>query len=182
MKHLFFKTGKAAILDGAMGTELQREGLPEGACQEMWILENQSILKKIQRQYISAGAQALLVPSFGANKIKLSEFGLSQKTSEINSKLAAITKKTAGGKVPVAGDIGPTGQFIKPFGDLDFETAVEIFKEQGKAGLTKIKYLVGGAVVDRDFADSVGADGCADNAVEAVRVLDSLLKKDLKKG
>jgi hypothetical protein len=44
MKHLFFKTGKAAILDGAMGAELQQEGLPEGACPEMRILD--SLLKK----------------------------------------------------------------------------------------------------------------------------------------
>lgn len=122
---------KVVILDGAMGTELQKQGLPQGVCPEQWCIENPRVLQAIHRQYQNAGADIIYTCTFGANKLKLSQYNLS-KVEKINRDLAWLACEAVNGKTLVAGDIGPTGQFIKPFGDLDFELAVDIFKAQAR--------------------------------------------------
>ena len=57
------------LLDGASGTELYRRGMPRGACTEAWVLEHPDALLELQRDYVSAGSQVLLAPTFGANQI-----------------------------------------------------------------------------------------------------------------
>jgi len=127
--------GKVLILDGAMGTELQKRGLPTGVSPEAWCLEHPEILTSIHRSYIEAGAQAIYTCTFGGNRLKLAEYGLSA-VKEINEKLAALARKAAGREVIVLGDLGPTGRFIEPFGEIPFEEAVAVFKEQAE-GLLK---------------------------------------------
>jgi len=121
-----------AILDGATGTELAKRGMPGGVCPELWCIENRSAVKDLQEKYISAGSNIIYTPTFGGNKCKLEEFGLEDRAYEINFTLAGMSKKNAG-NVLVFGDIAPTGRFVEPFGDLSFEDAVVIFKEQAKA-------------------------------------------------
>ena len=126
---------KIILLDGAMGTQLQSKGLPVGACPEKWCLENPEKLSEVHTSYIKAGSDIIYSCTFGANRFKLKEYNISDVIS-INCKLAKIAKKTAKGKALVAGDIGPTGKFIFPYGEVNFEDAVNIFKEQVK-GLLK---------------------------------------------
>jgi len=118
------------ILDGATGTELQKRGMPAGVCPEQWVIENPDVIKEIQKAYIDAGSNIIYTCTFGGNGVKLGEFGLSDKTFEINKKLAELSKEAADGKCLVAGDIASTGRFIKPLGDMDFEECVKIYKEQ----------------------------------------------------
>lgn len=127
---------KVLVLDGATGTELQKAGLPHGACPELWVLENPDKFIAIQKKYLEAGSDAVYTCSFGANRLKLKEFGASAKAIEINTRLAQISRKAAGKKKLVIGDIGPTGSFVEPFGDLVFDEAVKIFREQAQ-GLLK---------------------------------------------
>jgi len=127
---------KVLILDGATGTELQKAGLPRGACPELWASENPDKLKSIQEKYIKAGSNAVYTCTFGANRMKLKEFKQDSKVEELNRKLARISREAAGSEALVAGCIGPTGAFVEPFGDLPFEDAVGIFREQAK-GLLK---------------------------------------------
>ncbi len=127
---------KMLILDGATGTELQNAGLPQGACPELWVLDNPEKFISIQKRYFDAGSDAVYTCSFGANKLKLKEFGAAEKVADINCRLAQISRKAAGKNKLVIGDIGPTGSFVEPFGDLPFEDAVGIFREQAK-GLFK---------------------------------------------
>lgn len=127
---------KVLILDGATGTELHDAGLPQGACPEIWALENPDKLIAVQKNYFKAGSDAVYTCTFGANRLKLKEFGLSDKAEEINRKLALVSREAAGKGKLVIGDIGPTGTFVEPFGDLPFEEAVEIFREQA-SGLLK---------------------------------------------
>ncbi len=127
---------KVLVLDGATGTELQDAGLPQGACPEAWVLDNPDKLISVQKRYFAAGSDAVYTCTFGANRLKLKEFGLADKAMEINRKLALISREAAGKNKLIAGDIGPTGSFVEPFGDLPFEEAVEIFKEQA-TGLLK---------------------------------------------
>ncbi len=134
MRKTLLSLKKPLILDGAMGTELHKAGLPDGECPELWMLAHPEAPRKIQQAYAEAGAGALLVPSFGANRLKLAEFGAEGGTAETNRRLAEITMSVAkNGKLLVGGDIGPTGKMIEPAGDLPFETAVEVFKEQAEA-------------------------------------------------
>ena len=118
------------ILDGATGTELQKRGMPLGVCPEMWVIENPQVIVDIQREYIKAGSKAVYTCTFGGNRIKLSEFGLESKTIKINEKLAQLSRQAVGEDGLVAGDLAPTGQFIRPFGSMQFEEAVDIYKEQ----------------------------------------------------
>jgi 5-methyltetrahydrofolate--homocysteine methyltransferase len=118
------------ILDGATGTELQKKGLPAGVCPELWCLENPKIIKEIHASYQRAQAQIIYSCTFGANRFKLAQYGIDKRTYQINRDLAQLAKKAVGGKALVAGDIGPTGMFVEPFGPLAFEEAVDAFKEQ----------------------------------------------------
>ncbi|MDO9515383.1 MAG: homocysteine S-methyltransferase family protein [Syntrophales bacterium] len=117
------------ILDGATGTELQKKGMPAGACPEIWCLENPGIIGAVHSSYRDAGADIVTTATFGANRVKLSQYG-THDVARVNRDLALLARSAVGAGVLVGGDIGPTGRFVRPFGDLDFEDAVEIYKEQ----------------------------------------------------
>ena len=121
--------GRILILDGATGTELVKHGMPQGVCPEAWILDNPSALIEIQQHYRAAGSDIVFVPSFGANRFKLEEFGLAGKVTEINRSLAELSRRAAGDGLAF-GNLAPTGKFIEPLGDVLFEDAVNIYKEQ----------------------------------------------------
>lgn len=129
------------ILDGATGSNLQKRGMPVGVCPEEWIIENSEVLKQLQIEYIQAGSDVLYAPTFSGNRVKLEEYGLDDKLSEINTKLVEISKaavdegltdeeKKAGRQVYIAGDITMTGKQVYPVGPLMFEELVDIYKEQ----------------------------------------------------
>jgi 5-methyltetrahydrofolate--homocysteine methyltransferase len=122
---------KILILDGATGTELHKRGLPSGVCPEAWCLKNPKILQAVQRDYYAAGSDIVYTCTFGANRAKLTQYGIKDIIST-NRELVKLTQSIAPRQGLVAGDIGPLGKFIEPFGDLGFEEAVEIFKEQTK--------------------------------------------------
>lgn len=120
------------MLDGATGTELIKEGMPSGVCPEAWVLENPEAIKRVQRRYIDAGSQIVYAPSFGANRAKLEEYGLAEKTREINIELARISSENAHDAL-CFGDLAPTGDFYYPFGETSFDSAVDIYSEQIRA-------------------------------------------------
>ena len=122
------------ILDGATGTELQKRGYTGDISAEQWILERPDIIVDIQRGYVAAGSQLLYTPTFGANRRKLEEHGIFNRTAEYNRRLAALTERAAQGKALRAGDLAPTGAFLAPLGDVAFEELVDIYTEQA-AGL-----------------------------------------------
>ncbi|MDP2892011.1 MAG: homocysteine S-methyltransferase family protein [Bacillota bacterium] len=120
------------ILDGATGTNLQSRGMPAGACPEKWALENPDALISLQREYLSAGANAVYTFTLGANCFKLRHYGLSKNASKINEGLARLSRQTAG-KAYVGGCIGPLGEFIQPNGHVPFNEAYAAFFEQAAA-------------------------------------------------
>ncbi|MCP4651965.1 MAG: dihydropteroate synthase [Candidatus Omnitrophica bacterium] len=126
-----FLRKRVFILDGAIGTELQKKGMPSGVCPEGWCLDNKEIVTSVHRDYVSAGSDVVYTCTFGANKLKLSKYG-NFNVRKINKELTQIAKKAVKGKALVAGSIGPSGKFIEPFGPLGFEEAVNIFKDQVK--------------------------------------------------
>lgn len=123
------------ILDGATGTELSKRGMPSGVCPELWVYENPQSICDIHNSYIAAGSNIVYAPTFGGNRCKLAEFGLDDRLGEIVSGLVKIAKENAGDRALVFGDIAPTGRFVEPFGDLEFEKAVAVFREAAEAML-----------------------------------------------
>ncbi|MFA5337835.1 MAG: homocysteine S-methyltransferase family protein [Candidatus Omnitrophota bacterium] len=123
---------RVVLLDGAMGTELHKLGMPQGMLPEIWALENPKILKQIHGQYRASGSDIIYAATFGANRIKLGNHKI-KNVKQINKDLCLLAKEAAGKNCFVAGDIGPLGVFIEPFGGLSFEEAVDIFKEQVSA-------------------------------------------------
>jgi 5-methyltetrahydrofolate--homocysteine methyltransferase len=124
---------RVLVMDGAMGTMLQSMGMKPGGCPEELNLSKPELIQKIHRMYIKAGAMILDTNTFGANRIKLQDFGLEKSVYDINFAGIKNAKKASQGNAYVAGSIGPTGKFIEPVGDLSFEEAVDVFREQARA-------------------------------------------------
>lgn len=123
------------ILDGATGSILQKRGMPVGVCPEEWIIENEEILRGLQKEYIEAGSDVVYAPTFSANRIKLDEYGISDRIEEINEKLVAISKQAvkeaaSDRQIYIAGDVTMTGRQVYPVGSLPFEELIDIYKEQ----------------------------------------------------
>ena len=120
------------LLDGGMGTLLQKAGMPNGVCPEKWAVSNSDLLKETQRKYVEAGSDIIYAFTFGANPIKLSEYGIADETCALNKALAQIARDAADKEALVAGDISSCGSLLYPFGSVMFDEAVEGFKKQVK--------------------------------------------------
>ena len=121
------------ILDGAMGTMLQKQGLKLGQKPELVCLEHPEAVTAIHRQYAQAGANILYANTFGANRLKLRDTG--HTVAEVISVAIGCAKDGARGTgAKVALDIGPLGQLMRPMGSLTFEECYDMFREMCVAG------------------------------------------------
>ncbi|MGE5454227.1 MAG: homocysteine S-methyltransferase family protein, partial [Methylocystaceae bacterium] len=118
------------MLDGAMGTMLQQNGLKPGECPELFGIENPGLLEGLHRLYIEAGSDIIQTNTFGGNRFKLSEYGLESRAAEINTAAVKIARQAVGSQGWVAASIGPSGQLLKPMGQVDFDQLYLAFKEQ----------------------------------------------------
>lgn len=121
---------KILILDGAMGTMLQANGMKAGECPELFGANNPAVLQDIHYEYVEAGSDIIQTNTFGANRFKLAEYGLADQTAEINTLAVQAAREGARGRALVAADIGPTGKLLKPMGDVEFDDLYEAFREQ----------------------------------------------------
>src|SRR5512145_1181730 len=127
---------KTVLADGAMGTMLHAHGMGFEKCFDELNLTNPSAVAEIHRAYIEAGAQLIITNTFGANRFKLAKHGLEDKTVEINKAGVDLAKRVVAASfrdVLVAGDVGPLGVRIAPFGRVQPEQARAAFSEQIKA-------------------------------------------------
>lgn len=140
MKILDYIKDNILYLDGGFGTMLQAEGLQPGEHPELWNISHPEIITKIHRAYFNSGSNVVSTNTFGANILKFSNEELEEiiKTAIENAKIARETSNTKQKKF-IALDIGPTGKLLKPYGDLDFEDAVEVFAKTVRIG---VKYGV----------------------------------------
>lgn len=116
-----------------MGTMLQEGGLQPGACPELMNLEHPDVVKRIHESYIDAGSTIIETNTFGASRIKLEHYGLSNRVRDLNRAAVEIAKSASRGRAKIAGSVGPTGKFIAPLGDLDFDEAYRNFFEQAQS-------------------------------------------------
>ena len=126
------KFGKEILFfDGAMGTMLQKNGLKTGELPENMNLTHPDVLIKIHKEYLDAGCNVITTNTFGANSLKFSN------VDEIITSAVNLAKKSTEDydrDTFVALDIGPIGRLLQPCGDLPFEDAYKLFKEQVIAG------------------------------------------------
>ena len=123
------------LLDGSMGTQLQVNGLKSGETPEDWNLEHPEKVRAIQENYLKAGADILYTNTFGANALKYHGRYSAAEVTAAGTRLAREAASAVKPGARVALDIGPTGRLLKPVGDLDFESAVEAFALEVKAGV-----------------------------------------------
>jgi len=135
-KFLDLLSTQTILADGAMGTMLHARGVGFDKCFDELNLTNPSAVAEIHRAYIEAGAQLIITNTFGANRFKLTKHGLQDDVIEINKASVDLARRVVSASfkdVLVAGDVGPLGVRIAPFGRVQPEAAREAFAEQIKA-------------------------------------------------
>jgi methionine synthase I (cobalamin-dependent) len=106
----FLKTlhgGGVLLMDGAMGTELRRAGLPPGECCESWNLTHPEKVRAIHEAYWQAGARCLLTNTFQSNPAALARHGLDDRLEAINRAAVALCRTVGSGQAFVLGSVGP---------------------------------------------------------------------------
>jgi methionine synthase / methylenetetrahydrofolate reductase(NADPH) len=127
---------KPLLGDGAMGTVLNARGVNFDQCFDALNLSNPGLVGEIHRAYIEAGSQIIQTNTFGANRFKLSLHGLEDKVFEINRAGVELARRVIQGsfkEVLLAGDIGPLGVRLAPFGRVQLEQARQAFVDQIQA-------------------------------------------------
>ena len=127
-------TSPAPILaDGAMGTLLHARGVGFDQCFDELNLTNPALVADIHRAYIEAGSQIIYSNTFSANRYKLMEHGLEARVAEINKAGVELARRVVAASfknVFVAGDVGPLGVRLAPYGRVQVEEAKAAFTEQ----------------------------------------------------
>ena len=116
------------LLDGAMGTMLQKQGLKLGHLPELLCLEQPQLITGIHRQYVEAGSQLIYSNTFGANRLKLRGSGHSVE-EVISVAIGCARDACRGTGVRVAMSAGPCGRLMRPAGPMTFEECYDIYKE-----------------------------------------------------
>lgn len=121
------------FLDGAMGTQLISQDVDASKCSEKLNTDSPEVVLEVHRAYFRAGSDAVLTNTFGANGIALQRHELAEKTEELNKAAAELARKAAGDEKYVLGDVGPSGDFLKPLGNLTEQQLIDAFTKQVKA-------------------------------------------------
>jgi homocysteine S-methyltransferase len=124
---------RVIVADGAMGTMLYSRGVFINRCFDELNLSQPDLVRQIHQEYAKAGAEILETNTFGANRARLSAFGVAEKLQAINQAGVRLAREAAGDSAFVAGAIGPLGVRIEPLGPTSFTEARGIFREQAEA-------------------------------------------------
>jgi homocysteine S-methyltransferase len=118
------------VFDGAMGTMLYSKGVFINQCYDELNIRAPEMVAEIHRQYVKAGADVIETNSFGANRLRLVQYGLQDQVRELNRAAARVACSAAEGRALVAGAVGPLGVRLEPYGPTSKEEAFAIFCEQ----------------------------------------------------
>lgn len=140
---LFLSRLEASVIpllsDGAMGTYLNALGVDFAQCFEALNLTNPALVADVHRAYREAGSDILQTNTFGANRYKLAAHGFENQLAAINRAGVELARQAARlqnratastREALVAGDVGPLGVRLAPFGRVQPEQAREAFQEQ----------------------------------------------------
>jgi 5-methyltetrahydrofolate--homocysteine methyltransferase len=137
---------RVVVFDGAMGTSIQNYNLDEAGyggiegCNEYLVLHNPGLIEEVHASFLEVGVDVIETDTFGGSQLKLAEYGLGDRTYEVNREAAALARRVAdrysGADQPryVAGSIGPTGLLPASedplLGNHCFGDVVELFVDQ----------------------------------------------------
>ncbi len=154
MKSLFLETLRERVLvfDGAMGTQIQARGLSAAdfgggrweGCNDYLSLTRPDVIEAIHAAYFEAGADVVETNSFQASRVRLEEWGLGEKTYDVNRAAATIARRAAdrfaaadGRPRFVAGSVGPSGMLPSSedpdLGRLSLDDLLPVYVEQAQA-------------------------------------------------
>lgn len=151
------------LMDGATGSNLMKAGMPRGVCTEQWVLEHPDAILALQSAYKAAGSDMVYAPTFCANCIALSGYGLQDDVSRMNRELVALSKKAVGSGVLVAGDMTTTGKPADPEDSDGYQQLLDAYREQAEALISGGADLIG-------VETMMGVSECV-AAIEAIRSL-----------
>lgn len=121
------------LYDGSKGVMLQRRGLKGNEASESWNLSKPNEVRYLYNLYKQAGSDVIQTNTFPGNRVTLEKHGIGDQTYQINYEGVKLAKEVAGDSTFVAASVGPTGLILEPAGDLSFDKAYSIFKEQLRA-------------------------------------------------
>lgn len=128
--------GRPLISDGAMGTLLNQRGISFEQSFDSLNLSNPALVAQIHREYIDAGATMIQTNTFSANRYKLAQHGQEHLIRDINTSAVELARRVVLASfkdVLIAGDVGPLGVRLAPFGRVQPEQARQAFAEQIEA-------------------------------------------------
>ena len=130
------QAGETLVFDGGYGTMLFAAGLLNGACPELWNDTHADVVAGIHKGYFDAGSHIVETNTFGGARLKLDEYGIGDRTRELNVKGARLARSVAPADGYVAGSIGPTSRLPLDYAldngvtDEEYEAT---FREQAEA-------------------------------------------------
>ena len=151
------------LMDGATGSNLMKAGMPRGVCTEQWVLEHPDAILALQSADKAAGRDMVYAPTFCANRIALSGYGLQDDVSRMNRELVALSKKAVGSGVLVAGDMTTTGKPADPEDSDGYQQLLDAYREQAESLISAGADLIG-------VETMMGVNECV-AAIEAIRSL-----------
>ena len=130
-----FMKENTVVLDGAMGSLLMERGLKPGERGERWNLSHPEEITAVHRAYFDAGSNLVITNTFGATRLHFSAEELAAIVPAAVENARRAAAESAGSQAKFVGlDIGPSGQMMEPWGDLEFDDAVELFGETVRLG------------------------------------------------
>lgn len=132
MPDIMMRLGRQTlVLDGAMGTMLQRAGMPAGECPELLNVTAPEMVGQVLDLYKLAGSDCTITNTFGGSRPKLAEYGLADRVEELNRAAVRIAREH--GAPHILADMGPTGLVMEPVGPATFDEVFSAFAEQAAA-------------------------------------------------
>lgn len=120
---------KKIVLDGAIGTELDKRGLMGRASNN---LDSPKAVLEIQREYAQSGCHALTTNTLTMNRIYIETHNVGVSVQDVNQAGVELAKQAADNTLYVLGDISSTGQLLEPYGDYKESEFYDTFKEQAQ--------------------------------------------------
>lgn len=167
--HPFLKklSEQPILVDGAMGTVLHAKGISSEQNLEGLVLQHPEWITEVHQAYAGAGADVIKTHTFGANRLRLSKYGLEEQLRAINftaTKLVRDVREVAGRAIFIAGDVGPLGERIEPHGVLSEEEATGYFREQisvlWEAGADLLLFETFNSIIELSLAVRVAKEIC----------------------